>query len=159
MKKLILLLSLVLLASLFVFKTPAKVEIAEDLKLKIQDKVYLWSQKYAVSSPKVVLRLNKTNEGFYDSQDKVITILVNKDSADLGNIESITAHEFGHHYLMEKEISIDNQQMETVADLIAYDLVGESFIKTLESNHRLEDGVHSSLSNRVAFLKLFKTKP
>lgn len=89
-----------------------------------------WSDKYYFVKPDLYLRFNSSNQGYY--QTNYITILTkpktfffNKDF-----LKVVLAHEFGHHYVKIKfrMFNLSLNQEETLADLVAIDLIGRDLI-------------------------------
>jgi hypothetical protein len=116
-----------------------------------------WSFDYKVEKPKLYVRFNRTNEGYYNPNQ--ISILVMPDYFfEKGNsdfLQVTLAHEFGHHWIrknLDKPITPEDE--EKYADIVALKLVGFDKMKSvLEEEMYFRDNKEAQIfSDRIQFL-------
>lgn len=118
-----------------------------------------WSQTYEIPSPVLIKRKNRTSEAYYNASTETILLLADDNSVyDRSFLLSMMAHEFGHHYLAHKHPDISPELQEPLADLMAQELMGESFKETLLQKNPLTDSSHGSIEYRLKFLKTYESK-
>jgi uncharacterized protein YjaZ len=124
----------------------------------LKNKLSQWAEQTSLPAPELEFRFNRSNEGFYNPSYGSITILTTlEDWQNLEFLESLLAHEFGHHYLNFRMRDLDPADVELAADYIAKDLVGlEQYTKALSKGlDRGADGEHLDTAKRIEILNQY----
>lgn len=154
---------LVIISSFFILSCPPKREMvsvyvdpSDQLFQSLSNKISLWSNKYAITTPSLQMRFNRSFEGFYH-QGKIMILIKKEYPLNINKIHAVLAHEFGHHYIESKFLdkNFSPPEKELLSDLVARELVGEEIlIKALSSEEASRDTREfPSISDRILFLK------